>query len=142
MNILDRLRLLDLRRARIQQPCLCVMRISNLKHWRFLQRINLHTIRVSRRKCISHDLVVQGGRRTRDRVQPGILLGKLRHGGQQCPRVGVSRIVKNLIHWSKLYDLAGIYHSHAISNIGHHAKVMCDKDDRIVEFLLQILQQL
>ena len=59
MKILDDLRFLQFRRSRIEKPCLSVMRITYLKEWRFLHEVDLKSVLIARRKCVSLDLIVQ-----------------------------------------------------------------------------------
>ena len=43
-----------------------------------------------------------------------------RHGRQERPRVGVQRIVENLIARAQLDDLAEVHNRHAVADVAHH----------------------
>ena len=64
-----------------------------------------------------------------------------RNGRQQCFRVWMLRILKELIRTAKLNDVAQIHHHDAIAQVLNDAQIVGNKDVRQAVFLLQILQQ-
>ena len=142
MDILNDLRLLDLGSSGIQQPGLGEVGLADLEHGRLLQGIDLQAVGVTGCKGIAHDLVVQRGGSAGDGEQLGVALCQLRQGAQQCPGVGMAGIVEHFLAGTQFHNLAAVQNGNTVSNIGNNTQVMGDKYDGVVEFLLQVLQQL
>ena len=142
MDVLNCLGLLNLRRSGVQQPGLGEVGLRNLEHGRLLQRIDLQAVGISGSKGIAHDLVIQRGGSASDGVKRSVPLCQLRQRGQQRPGVGVLGIVEDLLAGTDLNNLTAIQNGNTVSNVGNNTQVMSDENDGVVEFLLQILDQL
>ena len=66
---------------------------------------------------------IGGSRCERGAVEP-------RDRAQQPPGVGMPRVVEDLVQRALLDDAARVHHQHAVGDLGDHAEVVGDQDDR------------
>ena len=76
-----------------------------------------------------------------DRAQPVLARLQRRHRAQQAARVGMLRLGEQPAHRRMLDHLAGVHHHDIVHQVGDHAQVVGDQDDRGAELLLQAAQQ-
>ena len=60
---------------------------------------------------------------------------------QQRARVGMARVVVQLVGGRQLDDLPEVHHRDAVAHVTHDAEVMGDEDDRQPEVALKVAQQ-
>ena len=89
------------------------------------------------------DLGAQRRQRSRDRVQPvGVLAHpQPRHAAKQCQRVGVPRVLEQLMRRPLLDQPARVQHAHPLADAGDDPQVVADEQDRRVELGAQLLDQ-
>ena len=63
------------------------------------------------------------------------------HSREQGLRIGMLRIVVDIVNWAQLDDFAQIHHSDAIADMPHHAEVMRDEEIGQVQLVLQLFHQ-
>ena len=61
--------------------------------------------------------------------------------GKQSARVGMSRIAKQVAHCRLFDDAAGVHDGDAVGHLRHDAEVVRDEQQRQLEALLQVAQQ-
>ena len=76
----------------------------------------------------------------RDQLGAGVT-GDLGHAREQPPRVGHLRVGQDLGGLAVLHGPAAVHHQGVVGHLGHHAQVVGDDDDRGVELLLEVLEQ-
>ena len=75
---------------------------------------------------LEHDQLVSSS------TSPGPLLAaQVRHGVEQCARVGVLRLGEQLAGGSLLDDVAAIHHDDAVGHVGDDAHVVRDQHDAV-----------
>ena len=86
-------------------------------------------------------LVVGAGHRAFDGGEPLAVDVEARDRAQQADRVGVLGIGKQVGHIGALDDLAGVHHQHLVGDLGDHAEIVGDDQDRHAEPALQVAQE-
>src|SRR5699024_10247899 len=142
VDVVYYLRLFHLWGARVEQPGLGIVRLRDLEHRRLTQGIHAQAVGVARGKGVAHYLVVEARRSAGDGIELRSPVHQLGKRAQQRPGVGVARVIKDLLHRSKLHYLPRVEHGHPVGNVRHDAQVVRDKDDGVSKFLLQILDKL
>ena len=84
---------------------------------------------------VDRDLAQRGQPLLGVRVQP-------RHGVQQRPQIGVLRPLQQLGAGAALHHPAAIEHDDLVGDVGDHAEIVADEQDRHAELGLQVLHQL
>src|SRR4051794_9440510 len=64
-----------------------------------------------------------------------------RHRGQEFFRVGVARVLADLVGVAGLDDLALVHHRDAVGNVANDADVVRDEDVGQAEFVLKVVEQ-
>ena len=73
---------------------------------------------------------------------PGRAPSQVRHRSQQLLRVLLAGLGEQLLHPGPLDDPAAVHHGHGIGEIGDHAHVVGDDDQRGVEAVAHVAQQI
>ena len=82
------------------------------------------------------------GRIARDRRHLGAAVGiGGRHRREQRPRIGMRRMVPDLVDRAELDDLAEIHHQHAVGDVAHDVEIVADEEIGQAEFALEIDEQ-
>ena len=76
----------------------------------------------------------------RDGVQPLLVLADAaaRQAAQQADRVGMARVVEDVVDGALLDEAAGVEHAHAVAHLGDHVEVVADEEDARAELLAQL----
>ena len=61
---------------------------------------------------------------------------------QQPPRIGVARVVEDILRCAGLDDFARVHHGHAVGDARDNAEVVRDEHRRRAELLLHVAQQI
>src|SRR5215471_18714061 len=64
------------------------------------------------------------------------------HRGEKRLRVGMLRVVVELLARGDLHDLAQVHHGYARGDVLDHGEIVSDEEVRQVELLLEILQEI
>ena len=89
--------------------------------------------RAARREAAALGLTVGAGHRALDGRQPLALDVEARDRAQQADRVGMLRIGEQGVDRRALDDLAGVHHQHVVGDLGDHAEIVGDDQDRHAE---------
>ena len=141
LQLLDGIRLRDLRCARVHQPGLGLVRCGDIIHRRLFEEVDVQGVAVAGCKRVALDLVEEVGRRAINGRQFLTLDAQLRQGAQESPGVGMMRIKEDFIGKTGLNDLSCVHDRYTVSHIGHNTQVMGDINDGHVVFTLQGLDE-
>ena len=106
---------------------------------------------LTERACVStavceptpYDVIVALRHNARNRYKlPVGIVADRRHGIQQCLRVRMCRMVKQLFGRRPLDHLSGIHYEYPVRHVCHDSDVMCDQNHRHPGLLLQLFEQI
>ena len=98
--------------------------------------------RISIRKSITYRFMQEVWRTARDGVETIIISFHVWHCGKQTPRIGVTRIIENLINIADFNDLPGIHDIYIISDFCNYAQIVGNVYDREFHLILNGLDEL
>ena len=83
------------------------------------------------------------GQEAGDRLQavPVLAMHLPGQAAQKSDRVRVTGVVEDLVGWPLLHDLARVNDAHPVAHLGNHRQVMTDEQDRSLELLSQLRNQ-
>ena len=75
------------------------------------------------------------------RLAPEAVVADLGERGRECRRVGVLRVVEDVLGRALLDDPAGVHHREPVRDLHQHRQVVGDEDHRQTEVALELLHQ-
>lgn len=61
---------------------------------------------------------------------------------QQCLAIGVFGVIQYILHIALFDNTPQVHDRDTIRQVGHHGKIVADKQERQAKFSLQVLQQI
>ena len=81
------------------------------------------------------------GDRTRDAVEHASSFCGVWKGSEKALGIGMAGVVKDVPRSALLRDNARVHHIDAFCNVGHHAQIVGDVEQRHSSFLLQFFEE-
>ncbi len=102
---------------------------------------DVHRVGAAQMEAAARRRPQQRRRRPGDRPQLLPLAGEPRQRPHEPPRVGVMRLVEDVLVRALLGRLGRVHHQHLVGRLGDHAEVVRDQDDGASEVALQVVHQ-
>ena len=108
---------------------------------RLLGQAPVHDVGAARVELAAARQVDQAGRLPGDRLEPADRRRAVRDRLEQALGVGVVRLVEDVVLGRPLRGPARVHHHDVVGDVGDHAQVVGDHDERRVRLALQVQQQ-